>query len=345
MEGRPPNLLLLITDQQRRPRHWPDEPGWLRELMPNDAELARTGVSFENAFCNTAMCSPSRASLLTGRYPVDHGVTLTLTAADLRPDPRNLPAVTATLADIVRRRQAPLRRTMGAFGRGALRLGESAGGEPELKAETPGLGTLLRDAGYEVAYKGKWHLTHPLGGGERLLGGWGSEDPGRILRDYGFADWEAPDAGENAKASNFGGGNAAEGDGWDEVYTRQVERWLARADLPEPFCLVVSLVNPHDVLGYPASYVDGGYSPGEFRDLGVGLPPTVDEDLSTKPAVHSLMRLGMNAYLGGLSGDAGPSSTTSTSTPTSIASSTRRSGASSAPSATPAIPNRCARGR
>ena len=46
MSRRPPNLLLLITDQQRRPRHWPTEPGWLRQLMPNDTELARTGLSF-----------------------------------------------------------------------------------------------------------------------------------------------------------------------------------------------------------------------------------------------------------------------------------------------------------
>ncbi len=42
---RPPNLLLLITDQQRRPQHWPEDPVWLRELMPNEAELARTGLS------------------------------------------------------------------------------------------------------------------------------------------------------------------------------------------------------------------------------------------------------------------------------------------------------------
>ena len=54
-----PNLLLLITDQQRYPQHWPDEPGWMRELMPNDAELARTGLSFTHAFCNTCMCTPS----------------------------------------------------------------------------------------------------------------------------------------------------------------------------------------------------------------------------------------------------------------------------------------------
>ena len=33
----PPNLLLLITDQQRAPMHWPDEPGWLDALTPADA--------------------------------------------------------------------------------------------------------------------------------------------------------------------------------------------------------------------------------------------------------------------------------------------------------------------
>ncbi len=300
---RPPNLLLLITDQQRQPRHWPDEPGWMRELMPNDAELARTGLSFRNGFCNAAMCSPSRATLFSSRFPAEHGVGLTLTAADLRPDPANTPAVLGEMAGILRRGEAPRQRILAQFARGALGLNRSSGKETELPPDLPTLATLLRERGYHVAYKGKWHLTHPSGtegedGG--LLGGWTSRDAERLEREYGFAEWEPPDAGENAKASNFGGGNAGAGEGWDEVYTRQVERWLAREELPEPFCLVVSLVNPHDVLGYPAQYLDGGYRHAEFRDLGVRLPPTFDENLEGKPAVHSLMRMGMAAYLGPL---------------------------------------------
>ena len=296
---RPPNLLVVITDQQRFPRHWPEDPGWLEELMPNEAELARTGLTFTNAFCNTAMCSPSRATLLTGRYPAEHGVGLTLTAGDLRPDPRNAPAVAATMAGILRRSEAPARRVLLQCARGALRLGPRSGNEPVLPTGMSNLATLLREAGYEVAYKGKWHLTHPSGGGT-MLGGWTEQDAERIARDYGFADWEAPDAGENAKAEHFGGGNAGDGEGWDEVYTQQAERWLDRAELPEPFCLIISLVNPHDVLGYPASYVQGGYDSTEFRELGVELPPTVQEDLGTKPAAHSLTRMGMTAYLGPL---------------------------------------------
>ncbi len=297
---KPPNFLVLITDQQRAPRHWPEDPGWLRELMPNDAELRRTGLSFRNAFCSSAMCSPSRASLFTGLYPARHGVQLTLTAADLRPNPRYAPAVAATMARILYRRQAPPRRLLTQFTRGLLRLGESRGHEPELPPELPNLATLLRAAGYQVAYKGKWHLTHPSQGEDGLLGGWGESDERRLAQEYGFADWNAPDAGENTKAEHFGGGNAGEGEGWDEVYTRQVENWLSQAGLPEPFCLIVSLVNPHDVLGYPASYQRGGYSADEFRDLGVGLPPTLDEDLTGKPAVHALMQMGMTAYMGPL---------------------------------------------
>jgi len=297
---KPPNFLVLITDQQRTPRHWPEDPAWLRALMPNDTELRRTGLSFRNAFCNTAMCSPSRASLFTGLYPAEHGMDLTLTAADLRPNPRNAPAVAATMTRILRRRQAPARRLLTQFTKGLLRIGESRGHEPELPAGLPNLAKLLRGTGYHVAYKGKWHLTHPTTGEDGLLGGWGEADERRIERDYGFADWEAPDAGENTKAEHFGGGNAGDGAGWDEVYTGQVERWLSRVDLPEPFCLVVSLVNPHDVLGYPASYERGGYSADEFRDLGVDLPPTVDEDLTGKPAVHALMQMGMTAYMGPL---------------------------------------------
>jgi arylsulfatase A-like enzyme len=296
----PPNVLLLITDQQRQPRHWPDEPGWVDELMPSCAELARTGLTFTNGFCNTAMCSPSRSTLFTGRYPAEHGVELTLTAADLKPDPRNLPGVVGEMGKILARREAPARRVMTQFARGLFDIGASRGGETELPTGIPSLPRLLRARGYDVAYKGKWHLTHPLGGEGSMLAGWTRRDAERIERDYGFADWEAPDAGENAKASNFGGGNAGAGEGWDEVYTRQLEAWLGDRSAERPFCLVASLVNPHDVLGYPAQYLGGGYSNDEFRELGVLLPPTVDESLAGKPSVHSLMRMGMTAYMGAL---------------------------------------------
>ena len=42
---------------------------------PHMDRLCREGVRFENAFATTALCSPSRASFLTGQYASVHGVT------------------------------------------------------------------------------------------------------------------------------------------------------------------------------------------------------------------------------------------------------------------------------
>jgi arylsulfatase A-like enzyme len=295
MPERPPNMVVLITDQQRAPQHWPEDPGWLEELMPNDAELRRTGVSFTRAFAATAMCSPSRATFLTGRYPSRHGVTLTMTEGDLFPDRDNVPDVLRTVARLAVSGEVPRSRLADRFVRGTLRLGPKSGNEPELEAGAETLATLLRERGYHVVFKGKWHLSKPVGDG------WSWADSERIERDYGFAEWEPPDAGGDAKAATFGGGNAGTThEGWDEDYTRQMESWLGQAQLPEPFCLVFSLVNPHDVLGYPSSFELGGYSAADFRGLGVPLPATIDEDLRDKPTVHSLMKLGQTAYIGGL---------------------------------------------
>jgi choline-sulfatase len=300
----PPNILLLITDQQRYPRHWPAQPGWLRDLTPNEHALEQNALTFHRAFANTSMCSPSRATLLTGRYPAQHGVTLTHTQADLRPGLGNSPAVVRELLGMMTGPNAPRRRALRNFGRGLLQSGPRSGNEPELQPDSQSLAHILRERGYEVAYKGKWHLTHPTHGEGALLGGWTQADSDRIRDEFGFADWEPPDAGENAKAEHFGAGNAGPlGLGWDEVYTRQVESWLGRDDLPEPFCLVVSLINPHDVLGYPAQHVRGGYAKAGYTDLGVQLPPTIDERLRDKPSVHELMKMGMAAYLGPLRTD------------------------------------------
>lgn len=294
---RRPNLLLIITDQQRAPMHWPDEPGWLDALTPADAELRRTGMNFTNACTATAMCSPSRASFLTGTYPSRHGVTLTLTEGGVHPDPRNFGATLREATALAVSGEAPRGTVARSLLRGALRLGPKAGGEPELPAGIATIGSRLRDVGYNVAYKGKWHLTMPYAG----PGNWGPADAERLEREFGFPGWEPPDAGENTNPERYGGGNAGPtGEGWDEVYTQQAERFLASDDLPEPFCLIVSLVNPHDVLGYPQGYETGGYRREQFADLAVDLPATVDEYLRDKPTAHAILKLGQMSFIGPL---------------------------------------------
>lgn len=74
MSSSKPNILLLVTDQQR----WDTVSAYgLNELCrtPHIDALARRGVRFDNAFTPTAICSPARASLYTGLYPHKHGVT------------------------------------------------------------------------------------------------------------------------------------------------------------------------------------------------------------------------------------------------------------------------------
>lgn len=43
-------------------------------LTPNIDKLAAEGIRFENAFCNNSICTPSRASIISGQYPQTNGV-------------------------------------------------------------------------------------------------------------------------------------------------------------------------------------------------------------------------------------------------------------------------------
>ena len=64
---RQPNILLAISDDQSF-RHT-SAAGYQAVQTPAFDRVAREGVLFRNAICGSPGCSPSRASLLTGRYP------------------------------------------------------------------------------------------------------------------------------------------------------------------------------------------------------------------------------------------------------------------------------------
>lgn len=62
-----PNIILIMTDHFRRDA--------LGKSTPNLMALANAGTRFENGYCNSPLCGPSRVSLITGLYPSQHGVS------------------------------------------------------------------------------------------------------------------------------------------------------------------------------------------------------------------------------------------------------------------------------
>ena len=63
----PPNILIAISDDQSYP--YASAYGSTSTHTPHFDRVAQMGVLFNNAFVASPGCSPSRASLLTGRYP------------------------------------------------------------------------------------------------------------------------------------------------------------------------------------------------------------------------------------------------------------------------------------
>jgi choline-sulfatase len=239
------NIVLILTDQERAIQHFP--PNWLRQNLPGMRRLRQHGVSFERAFTNACMCSPARSTLMSGYFPAQHGVKYTL--EEDMPFP-----------------------------------------EYPYQVELPpppalsNLATVMKAAGYNVIYKGKWHCSKPA----REENAQPSD-----LERYGFTRWNPPDAGANQSVPEAGGGfidndgRFIESVGSPEAGDEGVMQYLSSAAAQQqPFFLVISLVNPHDVLFYPSkTFQEAGYDKSWLQG-DIGVPATNEEDLSTKPSVQ-----------------------------------------------------------
>jgi len=87
-----PNVLYVISDDQTY-----DTLGVAGHPLletPNLDRIAASGVRFTNAFVTTSVCSPARASFLTGRYVRNHGVLDNSTSL-----PADLPTFASVLRD------------------------------------------------------------------------------------------------------------------------------------------------------------------------------------------------------------------------------------------------------
>ncbi|MEL6896352.1 MAG: sulfatase-like hydrolase/transferase, partial [Planctomycetota bacterium] len=121
-----------------------DDLGWADTTLyghtrlyrtPNLQRLANRGMLFTRAYSNSPLCSPTRASLLTGQTPARHGSTA---------PQHHLP---------VKRMKASIKPNAPA-GNKAVET-ESV---TRLDTTIPTLGKLIRQAGYRNAHFGKWHL-------------------------------------------------------------------------------------------------------------------------------------------------------------------------------------------
>ena len=89
-----PNILWLCTDQQRYDTI--SALGNPHIRTPNIDNLVNTGVAFTHAHCQSPICTPSRASFLTGMYPSTvHGC---INGNEIWDDAA--PLITKTLADV-----------------------------------------------------------------------------------------------------------------------------------------------------------------------------------------------------------------------------------------------------
>ncbi len=213
---RKPNVVFVFADQWRaQATGYAGDPN---VRTPNLDRLAGRSINFANAVSCCPVCSPYRASLLTGQYPLTHGVFLN---------------------------------------------------DVPLKSEAVSLAEVYRQAGYETAYIGKWHLD-------------GNQRSAFIPRGrrQGFDFWKALGCTHAYNNSFYYGDEDVKlkWEGYDTIaQTREAQQYLRSHAGGSPFLLVLSWGPPHDP--YETA-------PQRYRDLfepeKIALRPNVPEQDSEK---------------------------------------------------------------
>ncbi|RKP50158.1 DUF229 domain-containing protein [Cohnella endophytica] len=270
-----PNFLVFLVDEERYPPVYENSEmkQWRKQNLVTQELLRAHGLEFHRHYIGSSACCPSRATLLTGQYPSLHGVTQTTGIAKE------------------------------AFDSDMFWLNRNT---------VPTMGNYFREAGYQTYYKGKWHAsdediivpgTHKSVPSYNPLTGVPDEDKEALYRNadrlesFGFSGWIGPEPhGKNPRNS---ASSAAIGlSGRDEVYASEVVALIESLDRQQcheqnvqPWLLVASFVNPHDIVLYgditariPAFKFEVDPMPD------VAPPPTLYESLATKPRCQASYR-------------------------------------------------------
>jgi len=249
---RRPNILFLCTDQQRGDSLRCTGASWA--VTPNLDRLAKDGALFKNCYVQNPVCSPSRASLFTGKYVANHGLY-----ANGVPLPDHQKLFTRTLSDAG--------YDCGMIGKQHLYPCDTWRTEPR------------SDDGYRV-----FEWAH--GPNHRAL----ENDYHRWLRKTQPEVYAEifPDTGANENTEY--GNRAKTGTPIDRVPKEaHYSHWVAERAInfiehpredDEPFCLVANFFDPHHPFG----------APQEFRDkidaAAIPEPNTRPDELEDKPAPH-----------------------------------------------------------
>jgi len=244
---------------------------------PHMDRLAAEGVRFISFYSSAALCSPARAGLLTGRYPLRSGIITALQAAN------------DTLARKVTRRAGVVMAQLG--------TSDMPGGENAVMGLPPSEITIaeaLKVAGYRTAAIGKWHLGdftelpeyHPFNHGfDHFVGFNMSND------DWPVAFWR----GDKEIVEDIGIDQAH----YTGLFTEEAVRFIEDANT-EPFFLYLAHKDPHQPF-FPSEGFAGKSDGGPYGDAVSEL------DWSVGEVVAALKRLGIgNNTLVVVTSDNGP---------------------------------------
>ena len=266
-----PNFIIFITDQHRA--DWLGCYGHPVIKTPNIDEIASSGTRFNNFHVASPVCMPNRASLLTGRYPSQHG---------LRYNGCTLPLRANTFVDVLASsgyRTATIGKShiqpftdQEPYYKNSKKIGPiKEAWKPEIgnfKQEEPG--QYLADGRYQfiTPYYGYQHVDMVTSHGDRCGGHY------RQWFRKNAPDWESLQNNDNELPHNYSCPQSYRTPISEELYPtsyikNQTINYLKNHYKDEdPFFLFVSFPDPHHPFNPPGKYWDM-YSPEDFN---VNLP-------------------------------------------------------------------------
>ena len=148
MVSNPPNIILIVADDLGY-NDISTFGGGLIET-PNIDQLAAEGAVFTQSYSGASTCAPSRAMMLTGRYP-------TRTGFEFTPTPAGMGNVVSSISQQMNNNLPP------SFYDQALEATQPAYELKGLPAEEVTVAETLKASGYYTAHVGKWHLGRDNG--------------------------------------------------------------------------------------------------------------------------------------------------------------------------------------